>query len=109
MKMLLLLAKPKSGADCLHCLAGRLSFQSQGARRSHTVARWAPGSQHASVCLPSSAKEKNFIIKNTVKRWIEIHFIDLGFDVLVFAFAALLLLRYADTPVKYSPHPPLII
>lgn len=55
-EMLFLLAKPESGADCLRCLAGRLSFQSQGERRSRTAARWAPGGCAANG--PSSAKQK---------------------------------------------------
>lgn len=63
MEMLFLLAKPENGADCLRCLAGRLSFQSQGERCSRTVAQWAPGEYAANGLdrpqhLASSAKQK---------------------------------------------------
>lgn len=109
-EMLFLLAKPESGADCLRCRAGRLSFQSQGERCSRTVAQWAPGGcaangpdrpQHA----PSSAKQKGKRRISPLKMQFRMNSFTSLIWVLMRCRLHLMLCYYC----KCSPHPLLLI
>lgn len=106
-KMMFLRAKPESGAGRLRCLAGRFFFRSErAAGRWCTAARWAPGGwaadgllpgQHASVCPPTSAKQKG-----QRGEWL-FHFRGCGLIALALDFRA----RY--DPSEMFTSPPLII